>query len=72
MSSAYSAILIEILPHVLLEAADDLTEQDAHTIDLALESVDARLDRRRTLGVLRDLALLVEIPEESHRSASVE
>jgi hypothetical protein len=59
-------VLIEVDPDVLLEPANDGTQEMRQTIDLAFEVGNSGFERRRALALVGDLALLIQIPEESH------
>jgi hypothetical protein len=64
--SADAAVAVEVDSNVALEPSDHFTEQLLCPKELGLESGDAMLEHARSLAVLGDLALLIEVPEKSH------
>jgi hypothetical protein len=48
---------------MLLESCDYLVQELRETVHFQLEVSDARFKRGRSLAVLRNLTLLIEIPE---------
>ena len=63
-----ASILIEIDAHVFLEPADDIAQQAGEPSDLSFEVLDACFERGGAFALLRDLALLIQVPEEAHGS----
>ncbi|HEY9426539.1 MAG TPA: hypothetical protein VIR34_05240, partial [Gemmatimonadaceae bacterium] len=61
--SADTPILIEIDTHVLLQPADHFMQQVREPRDFTLEMIDSRFERGGTLFGLRDLTLLIQVPE---------
>ena len=66
-----ASVLVEIHADMCLEPADHVAQEVRETLDFVFEPLDARLDGGLSLAVLRNLALLVEVPEQSHAAPFV-
>jgi hypothetical protein len=54
---------------MLLQAADHLSEQRGEPLVVLFQVCDPRFKRLCTVAAFRDLALLIQIPEQAHSSS---
>jgi hypothetical protein len=68
---ADAAIGVEVFADVLLESGDDFVKDFLRTAQLVFERNDTCFERSGFFGGVGNLALLIEVPEESHWYASL-
>ena len=66
MKPSLHPVLVQIDADVLLQPADHVSQERREPFVLRLEVGDARFERRRAFPLVGDLALLIEIPEQTH------
>jgi hypothetical protein len=63
-----AAVPVQVHADVLLQAADHFAQQRGETFVLPLQLLDAGFERLRAIAVLGELALLIQVPEQSHQA----
>src|SRR4051812_20214476 len=66
-----AAVLVEIDPDVFLQPADYFTQERREPLVLPFQVLEARFDGLGALALFRNLALLIEVPEQSHSQSPV-
>jgi hypothetical protein len=61
-----ASVLVQIDADVFFQPPDHFPQERREPLVLLFEVGDARLECRGTFPLLRDLALLIEIPEQTH------